>query len=147
MCINWFKERKIPNPDIVGAIGIDDLRTLIKSAVGDIPILLPDEYYRLATKKSFCEFLDYDQTDKYMYTGDNSSGGFDCDNFSSILAGNSSIPKWGDVPIGIVWLSQPAHAVNIFIDEHLDVWYIEPQNDKMWKVEDKPDWVPYIVWL
>ena len=149
MCINWFEERKVPSPEIVGSIHANDLELVLKEALGDIPILLPDHYYVLATKESFEEFLKYDNTDKYRYTGDNEENdeAFDCDNYSSILYGNTSIPKWGKVPIGAIWLSKPAHAVNVFVDENLDVYYIEPQNDKLMLVKNKTEWVPYICWL
>jgi len=148
MCFStWFEERKVPSPDVVGTIGAADLQTLLKSELGDIPILIPDHHFILATKDSFESFLEYDNTDCYKYTGDNPSGGFDCDDYACVLHGNVSIPKWANIPIGTIWLSKPAHAVNIFVDENLDVYYLEPQNDKLMLVKNKIDWVPYICWL
>jgi hypothetical protein len=144
MCINWIRNIKVPKPDIVGEMTLDELQKTLKQVFGDIPTLIPDRHYELATLTSFYEFLKYDQTDKYLYTGD---PGMDCDEFANCLHGNASIPKWSTIPIGTVWLSTPAHAVNFFIDENLITWYVEPQNDKMYKVLDKKGWIPYIAWL
>ena len=144
MCLNWFKNRDIPDPDIIGTINYNDLRMILKQAMGDIPIYLPDNTYKIATKASFYQFLINDKTDKYLYTGD---PGYDCDDYANCLHGNASIPKWATVPIGTVWLSTPAHAVNFFVDENFIIWYVEPQNDKMYKVIEKTDWVPAVAWL
>ncbi len=147
MCINWFKNVKCPKPDIKEYISSNDLKDVLEDVFGNIPILIPDHHYQLATKESFEKFLKYDTTNNYLYTGDKETGGFDCDDYSARLYGNTSIPKWANVPIGIVWLSDPAHAVNVFVDENKEVWYIEPQNDKMFKVKDAPNWIPYITWI
>jgi len=147
MCIKWFEERKVPAPTISSYIDAVELKEVLKDAFGSIPILLPDHYYELATKASFCQFLQYDKTDQYRYTGDSPDGGFDCDDYACVLHGNASIPKWANVPIGTVWLSDPAHAVNVFVDENKEVWYIEPQDDSFVKVKEKTDWIPYIVWF
>ena len=155
MCIDWLcnilgcckEDSEVPPPDIVGTIESGDLKTVLEEAFGDIPTLIPDYHFVLATKDSYKEFLKYDKTDRYIYTGDTEYNHWDCENYSYHLHGNLNIPKWAGVPKGCCWLSTPSHAVNIFVDENLDVYYTEPQNDQMYKVMDKPEWVPYIVWL
>ena len=137
----------IPSPKIVGSIEVEDLKIVLKGVFGDIPLLLPDYHYILATKESYEEFLKQDTTDSYIYTGDTEYNHWDCENYSYRLHGNLNIPKWAGVPKGCCWLSKPAHAVNIFVDENLDVFYVEPQTDMLYLVKDKTDWEPYIVWL
>jgi len=46
--------------------------------------------------------------------------------------------------IGIVWAYTPRgnHALNFFIDKNKQVWYIEPQNNKVFK--DKR-YIPYFI--
>lgn len=156
MCLNWIKnricveycDRDVPPPDVVGSIDRHSLDPLLKSVLGDIPILYGDNWYRIVTMESFKKFLDYDQTDKYSYVADKPDvDRFDCNSYSLHLAGNLSIPGWASAITGPIWLSTPNHAVNIFVDEELEVWYVEPQTDQMWKVTDKPQWVPAILWL
>jgi hypothetical protein len=151
MCIymiyNWFKMKKYPKPDDKGNITGDELRTIIIKEMGNIPILIPDKWFKLTTLESFQEFLEVDTTDKYSYTGDSKDSHYDCDDYAERLHGNANVPKWSAVPIGVCWLKEPAHAVNIFIDDELTLWYVEPQNDEMYKVSEKTDWVPMIVWL
>ena len=149
MCREWLcnllcTDRSIPKPDIVKQIDWQELYSLLKSEFPDIPILLPDEYYQLATTESFKEFLRADGTDKYTYTGD---PGFDCDDYASVLHGNVSIPKWSTVPIGTCWLSTPAHALNIFVDENTEVWLVEPQTDELFKISDRSGWKAEIIWF
>jgi len=139
------EDSEVPLPEIVGNIEYSELLTLLKAEFGmDVAILLSDYHYKLATKKSFEEFLADDNTNNYKYTGD---PGIDCDNMAEILAGRSAIPKWGQVPIGTCWLSKPAHAINIFVDESKNVYYVEPQNDVLYLVSNKTDWKVSIVWL
>ena len=153
MCIDWLcnilgcckEDSEVPLPEIVGNIEYSELLTLLKAEFGmDVAILLSDYHYKLTTKKSFERFLADDNTNNYIYSGD---PGLNCDNYASILCGRTAIPGWGEVPIGSCWLSTPAHALNIFVDENNNVYYTEPQNDQMWLVKDKPEWIPYIVWL
>ena len=154
MCREWLckilkcdipDNSDIPSPDIVGSTNYNELHSLLKAELGmDVAILLSDYNYKLATKESFEDFLSCDNTNDYLYTGD---PGVDCDNFAEILAGRTAIPGWGEVPIGTCWLSEPAHAVNIFVDENKDIYYVEPQNDMLYLVSNKTDWKASIVWL
>ena len=144
-CVRYDSD--VPSPEIVGTIELIDLKIVLEGAFGDIPFLLPDYHYGLATKESYKEFLRQDTTDTYIYTGDSEYNHWDCENYCYMLHGNLNIPEWAGVPKGICWLSNPAHAVNIFVDENLDVYYVEPQEDIMYLVKEKTDWEPYIVWL
>lgn len=145
---NWLcdYDRRIPKPDIVGRIEYQELYSRLKAEFGvDVAIMLSDNHYELATMESFKRFLEADRTDKYKYIGD--PGGFDCNNYVEILSGNSSIPKWASIPIGSCWLSKPAHAVNVFVDENKDIYLVEPQNDYIFRLSDMDDWRVHIVWI
>ena len=152
MCLDWLRARiceepdkDIIEPDIVGSIDYNEMYTLLKSEYGnDVAIFLPDNIYELATTESFIEFIKNDATDMYKYTGD---PGMDCDDYAAILHGNSSIPKWVTVPIGTVWLSNPPHAVNIFVDENKVPYIVEPQNDSIFRIGDKKDWKARVIWF
>lgn len=152
MCIEtikkWFcdtpiENEDVPKPDVIESINYSELYTLIRSEFGEsTAILLPDNHYNLATMESFKKFLEHDNTNKYKYTGD---PGFDCDDYASILQGRASIPGWATVPIGTIWCSKPAHALNLFVDENRKIWLVECQTDKVFETPD--DWVPYVVWF
>ena len=146
-CPQYYINGDVPKPDIVGTTNIEGIRTILKDSLGNIPIYLPDRYYVLPTKESVEEFLRYDNTSEFPYTGDNPDGGFDCDNYAARLWGNMNIPSWASIPKAVVWLSTPAHAVNIIVDSELDVYYIEPQTDQLMLVKDKTNWVPYVAIL
>ena len=138
-------ESGISPPTVVGSIEYTELYSTLKAEFGmDVSILLSDYHYKLATKESFEEFLSNDNTNNYKYTGD---PGIDCDNMAEILAGRTAIPGWGQIPIGTCWLSKPAHAINIFVDENKDIYYCEPQNDMLYLVSNKTDWKASIIWI
>jgi hypothetical protein len=59
MCINYIKNWKVPSPKRVKQVNINQLRDAIAKEFNvDIPILIPDKYWYLATMDSFLEFLD-----------------------------------------------------------------------------------------
>jgi len=138
-------DSNIPPPNIVGNTNWTELHSVLKSEYGESTIImLSDNNYKLATLNSFKDFLSDDNTNYYHYTGD---PGIDCDNFAEILAGRTAIPGWGQVPIGTCWLSNPAHAVNIFVDENITPWLCEPQTDGLFRISDKNNWKAHIIWL
>lgn len=52
-----------------------------------------------------------------------------CDDFSYRLMGEFSVPGWSDLAFGIVWTN--LHALNCFIDESGNFWFVEPQTDTL----------------
>jgi len=153
MCLSKIKkwicsdlaDSDVPLPDIVGKIDYNSLYTILKAEYGeDVVIFLPDECYELATMESFKSFLNHDKTDLYKYTGD---PGLDCDDYAAILHGRGSIPEWATVPIGTIWLSTPPHAVNIFIDEEVTPYLVEPQSDQIFRINEKNGWKAQIIWF
>lgn len=107
---------------------------------------ISDENYALFDIKYLYEFLEYDKTDEIEY-GKNS----DCDNFAWILKGNwekwmtHELPKMNtneDSKVGTAFAYLNihhggdvlhGHALNLFIDNKMEVYLVEPQSDKVYK--------------
>ena len=90
-------------------------------------IFLSDTVYRLCDTADMEEFLAEDRTDVYKYRKES----YDCDDFAYRLMGQLSVPGWADLAFGIVWTDQ--HALNVFVDEDKEVWFIEPQSDAIFE--------------
>lgn len=69
----------------------------------------------------------------------------DCDDFSYILQGD--ITRWdSDLAFGIIHgktANGGSHAWNVCIGTDKKVWFIEPQNDRVWK--PKEDYKIYLI--
>lgn len=84
----------------------------------DAPIYLPDmdnKVYRVEDVQN-CEHLS--RVSKIEYVSET----MDCDDFAAMLFG-----KWS----GLVWTN--VHALNWFISDYLEFWFIEPQTRKLSK--------------
>lgn len=139
--ITSFFKRKELNFD-ENTLGKDEVEYLLRKEFGsECAIYISDNYYLKESKKSLGEFLSQDDTDSQKYIKEIS----DCDDFSFKLLGNASFGKMKGTAFGILWVNTKTeqHAVNVYIDDNLDVWVIKPQNDKVFK---KPkDWKGYLI--
>jgi len=107
--------------------------------VGD-RIYLSDSRYLLIPRDEVEKFLDWDGTDEFIYVPEV----YDCDNFEFRLWGQiNSLPEWAGLSIGIIWFSEPSHAMNIFVDADGNVWLIEPQSEDM--LQKPPDCEAYLI--
>lgn len=107
--------------------------------VGD-RLYLSDSRYLLVPTEEVEKFLNWDATDEFIYVPEV----YDCDNFEFRLWGQiNSLPEWAGVSLGIIWLTDPPHAVNVFVDIDGNVWLIEPQNDEIF--EKPPDCKAYLI--
>ena len=129
--------------NVIGKYDINEVLTLLKSEFPNASILLSDLEYEKISKEDLIKFLRSDDTDLYQYKPEI----FDCDDFSYRLMGQLSIPGYSGIPFGIVWTKTPrgGHALNCFIDENCNVWLVEPQSDKVFKLPK--DWDVYIVMM
>jgi len=92
-----------------------------------------DNYYKLTTVDELKRFLKFDDTDKLVYLPE----WRDCDNFSLLLA--ARVQRWapglcfGMLQIRIEIFNTPIcyHFLNVFIDDELNLWKIEPQTDEV----------------
>lgn len=110
-------------PTIRAEITITDLYKLLRDAFPEASIYLSDKVYNLCNLEDIEEFLKQDKTNHSKYVPED----YDCDDFSYRLMGQFSIPGWSSLAFGIFW--SDVHALNAFIDQNLDFWYIEPQSD------------------
>lgn len=91
-----------------------------------------DKNYSLLTLEQMETFL---KNDKLNYRKLKEES-FDCDDFSFVLLGRMK-QKFKGFAIGIMFSYD--HAYNIFIDENRIVYIIEPQTDKITKLNEMED--------
>jgi len=115
-------------PETSGEITIIALKNLMKPHTKEL--FLSDGNYKLVKHDSMVDFLKRDRTDRYKYV----MTYFDCDDFSFRLMGQASTPAWGCLAFGIAW--SKSHAFNIFVSSSKKIYIIEPQTDKLIKIED-----------
>lgn len=114
-------------------------RPLIKKIFGIRNVFCSDEGYWLPRQKDIESFLKLNVFKFRQYVPEL----YDCDNYSFSLIGMFTNLMSG-YAIGIVWVHTPKgnHALNFFIDHNREVWYIEPQTDRIFK---NKDYKPYFV--
>jgi len=143
MCFSFFKD-KVDKPDPLEDVDHTEIMTVLRAEMGeDCMIYLSDRDYQVTSKEEIENFLALDDTDKRKYLSEY----HDCDDFSYRLHGQFSVPGWSGLAFGILWAGVPGggHAINCFVDNDKEVWIIEPQNDKIFKLPD--DWEPWIVFM
>jgi len=71
---------------------------------------------------------------------------FDCEDFSRVLDALFALFN-GRHACGVVHVNtrQGKHALNCFIDVFGAFYYIEPQNNHIFRPIDKPDYTPYFI--
>ena len=114
-------------------------QTLKKGCV----IKISDIDYRIATKESFEKFLRWSDVSNMKYIANPEV--FDCDNFAVILYGEVMRYFYSDLAFGILWGEGDTiidgrrllHAWNFFIDEDKALWWVEPQNDKLYRPDNE----------
>jgi len=149
MCFDFYYRWKygITPPKIMNEMSSDSIYKKIKEELTQKPLLLKlyDTKYKSTTIDEIDRFLTWSFVDKNLYIPEF----FDCDNFAIGLFGEiRNKPKWSALPFGLCSVDRQdgtAHAVNIFIDLNYEMWYIEPQNDKIYKIEEKKEWKPYFI--
>lgn len=128
--VEVVKEVPIPEPALQALTTIDlHLASSILldklEEMGDdkADMFLPDKETKIYDKKEVVEFLGLDETDELVFKPE----GHDCDDFAARLFGKG---------LGLVWTN--IHALNWFIDENNQLWFIEPQTDKI--ARDLENW-------
>ena len=93
-------------------------------------ILNPAKYYLLDEDYKSCTLTDFKKILKKDFTNwKTANKDYDCDNFAFKLNQNIK-DKYPMMAFGIVISN--SHAFNIFVDKFNQVWYIEPQTDKIY---------------
>ena len=105
-------------------------------------LYLSDSRYLLISPDEVEKLLNWDATDGFIYVPEL----YDCDDFAFRLWGQiNSLPEWAGLSMGIIWFSEPPHAMNILVDIDGNVWLIEPQSDGMFQTP--PDCEAYLIVL
>jgi hypothetical protein len=129
----WYlhgRYKPVPGPQMTSR----DLDTMLRKHTQNVWI--SDLVYSTSRIRDIKEFLKYNVFRFREYVPEK----YDCDNYSFALMGMFTYLLSGHA-IGIVWAHTPEgpHALNFFIDEHKELWYIEPQSNKVFKsTEYKP---------
>jgi len=144
MCLGWFSKSKLGKPSPLVDVEYTELMSTLRAELGESCVIyIYDSKYKLTSLTEYARFISQDDTDKESYISEY----LDCDDFSIRLYGQFSIKHWSSLPFGILISNTPMftypHAVNIFVDDNLDVWIVEPQNDNISKLPS--NWEPLMV--
>ena len=121
-----LEDELIIQPTIQGTITSLEIYKLIKT--DNINQL--DKQYNLYSFQQIKDFLLKNQLNFNKFKEEL----YDCDDFALHLM--SEIKKeFHGIPFGFV--INKGHAFNIFIDENKQVWFVEPQSDRMYKSSQK----------
>jgi len=120
----WFTELE---PKNYGFIGYNEVNYLLKPLTQNL--FISDLYFKTTSKE---EAKKFSETTRLIYR-EWKREKFDCDNFSFALMGywNESL---GNFAFGIAW--SKSHAFNIMIDHKKQIWIVEPQTNRFYKLEN-----------
>jgi len=116
-----------PLPKGWATVSKDLIYKKLEEACPNTQIFIRNCFYRVIQKEDMEKFLAKDKTDRKQYLQEF----YDCDDFSLVLAGRVNL--WFPNAFGILWRSQPPHAMNVFVDSHFKVWLVEPQDDSLYE--------------
>lgn len=145
MCIKYFYKKKygIDPPADTIKINAESIIQILVNEFGEyVHTIFMDMDYKTCHMGEILTFLDYNYIDENVYVKED----MDCDDFAVALFGAmSAIPKWSALPFGLCFVETPTsnHAVNIFVDNLNTVWFIEPQNDRIFRLPS--NWRPYFI--
>lgn len=114
-------------PKSTKPIGYFPLKQMIREKFPGVVTYFSDIDYLLCGKDDIQRFLRADETDRHTYV----KARYDCDDFAYRLMGQFSVPGWSHLAFGIVWTTN--HVMNCFVDEDMTFWFIEPQNDLLYR--------------
>lgn len=112
----------------------------VKNKLGCDDTYISDNKYDLISLDDMKQIINLHRFSEMTYISEKR----DCDDFSFSLMGliRKLLPG---VCFGIVWveIDQYKHAVNFFVDDERDVYFVEPQSNQIFR---KPhNWKPYFV--
>lgn len=108
------------------------LRKLLRRKTGAKNIILLDRKYTLYSRPQVENILEKSLVDKKKFEADFG----DCDDYAVQLWGYET-GRLGSGAFGIVFSKE--HAFNIFMDKKHRVWLIEPQNDRIFRIDQIPN--------
>jgi hypothetical protein len=138
--INWlidlFRKEKMRK---INQIDRSKLKEIIKNSkkkngkviyLKSIQVYVIDEKYFLGNLEDLKKFIKKDLTNFKLYIAEQS----DCDDFAIQLWSRF---KKINPNFAFGFAISPTHAFNIFIDDKLKIWIIEPQTDKIFEYKNQ----------
>jgi len=133
------RKQQIKKPKITNNIHIQYLNALLQMKAKCPNVFLSDVYFDLTTLKEYKRFIKKDLTDLRKYKAEE----FDCDNFAKVMWYFSG--KWqSTMAFGIAW--SRTHAFNWFLDDKFQIYVLEPQTDRIFKIEETKSKKQYYPW-
>lgn len=133
----FFRKIVMVTPKEMPSIPNTDVGTILRMYTDKI--WLSDGTFGLVDTQNLKEFLASDTVNKRSYIAEK----HDCDDYSYELMGHVS--DWNpDNTFGIVWglnSNGGGHAWNFFINESMEVKYVEPQNDVIFDPSTEQIWM------
>ena len=126
--LEWWEVNKPTGDERISGV---EIRTILHKKFPEAIINMGDRWYTLPSYDDIAFFVAQDQTNKFEYVADDELiSSYDCNRFATRLHGEFSVPGWADLTFGKAWTDQPdTHALNWFIDEERNFWWLEPQSD------------------
>jgi hypothetical protein len=144
MCLRWLQKVKTPEGTEIGMQELGLLFSQIPRPVNNIVWM--DNKYITTTLTKYLSIFEDDKTDMERYVSEY----YDCDNFAVALLGLIRGNKnYSHFPFGLCFVTTPegtGHAINIFVDNKKDIYYLEPQTDEVWLVKsDRKGYNPFFM--
>jgi hypothetical protein len=129
-CEDSAETEPTPEPELepTGTIDINLMSSILLDKLEEMgdesaELYLADKQCKVYSKEVVKAFLGLDETDKITYVAED----MDCDDFAAMLFG---------MGLGLLWTAK--HAMNFFISDDEEVYFVEPQTDKISHVLE--DW-------
>lgn len=130
LILNFLKK----NIEKTGEASNDEIREIFnnlnkkKDVINLTPLRVHtiDEKYNLSNVDNLKDFLNKDYTNFGIFQKEKN----DCDDFAIKLWSRF---KKHNPNFALGFAMSPSHAFNVFIDDKLKIWIVEPQNDKIFE--------------
>lgn len=126
----WFrrlfcgvKTPQPPSPTLKREISAQDLRRVIRETFPVGVIYISFSEFLLCDIEDIEAVLNWDETDHIKY-----GGKFTCSQYAKRVWSAFATPEWAGYAIALLWTN--VHAMIFCVDANLELWLIEPQNDK-----------------
>jgi len=132
--LNFFKKEKLEKFSEISGNSIPDLFKLPKQGnvinLSTSKIYVLDENYNLTNTENLKKFLKKDKINWILYQKEK----HDCDDFAIKLWAKFK-KLYPNFAFGFA--ISYSHAFNVFIDDKLKIWIVEPQTDKIFRYTSK----------
>jgi hypothetical protein len=134
----------MPRQQVDEHISIGELRNIVYDQIG------PDAAAHLQWTDTRYKLVDLDHLQVWLCVNPVNRRAYvpivhDCDDFADILLGD--INRWdSDLAVGSCWFRRPygLHALNWCVCTNRQVWLIEPQTDRIFKIPDNWQWCTHL---